>query len=53
MNGEVIGITSAKLKDTDAALNFAVDIQVVPYQPYIKKKSINNTVRSNKKYHQL
>ena len=38
MNGEVIGITSAKTKDTDAALNFAVDIQVVPYKPYVKKK---------------
>ncbi len=38
MNGEVIGITSAKMEDTDAALNFAVDIQVVPFQKYVKKK---------------
>ncbi len=47
MNGEVIGITSAKLRGTDAALNFAVDIQIVPYHQYLKKKVDTKKSTSN------
>lgn len=36
MKGEVIGITSSGIEGS--ALNFAVDIQAVPYKKYIKKK---------------
>ena len=36
MRGEVIGVTSAGINGS--ALNFAVDIQAVPYKKYVKKK---------------
>ena len=36
LNGEVIGITSSGFEATN--LNFAVNIQIVPYNRYIKKK---------------
>jgi len=35
MKGEVIGITTSKIEG--AALNFAVDIQIVPYERYLDK----------------
>ena len=47
MKGEVIGIISSKLRDTDAALNFAVDIQVIPYHLYVKKKVVTNISTSS------
>ena len=42
MAGEVIGVTTSKTSGTDAALNFAVDIQSLPYYKYVKKKVISN-----------
>jgi serine protease Do len=36
MNGEIIGITTSIIEG--AALNFAINIQAIPYQKYVKKK---------------